>query len=163
MKKIIVLIMLAATCFIGIQAADDITESEAVKHLVMKMQPDPMRSNVYDDGQCTYYVFDKVKEHGQMIERSWHDAKYWAERAEEDGYEVNGKPAVGSILQSPRGKQGHVAYVEKVNDNGSIEVSEMNYIAPFKVSTRTIDADRIDRYSYIHPKENPHAVQSQTV
>ena len=33
----------------------------------------------------------------------------------------------GSILQSSKGKYGHVAYIETINEDGSMQVSEMNY------------------------------------
>lgn len=41
-----------------------------------------MALNTYTDGQCTAYAFDKVKENETMIERDWHDAKYWADAAQ---------------------------------------------------------------------------------
>ncbi|GGB08914.1 CHAP domain-containing protein [Macrococcus hajekii] len=125
---------------------------EDLKRLVM---PDPMAYNTYDKGQCTFYVFDKVKLDGKMIERSWRDAKYWAEHAKEDGYTVNQQPAQGALLQSRRGKQGHVAYVEHVYPNGSIKITEMNYIEPFHVSERLLTSSDIKRYQFIHPKINP--------
>ena len=45
---------------------------------------------------------------------------------------------------------GHVAYVERVNKDGSIFISEMNWIAPYIVSTRTISASEVDSYTFIH-------------
>ena len=90
-----------------------------------------------------------------MIERSWHDAKYWKVRAEENGYIVNQTPVKGSLLQSSRGTQGHVAYVEHVYQNGKIKVSEMNYIEPYRISMRILTPQDIRRYQFIHPKDNP--------
>ena len=55
------------------------------------------------------------------------------------------------ILQSTAGGYGHVAYVENVNSDGSVEVSEMNYNGgPFSVSERTISAGEASSYNYIH-------------
>ena len=44
-------------------------------------------------------------------------------------------------MQTSQGAFGHVAYVENVNNDGSVKVSEMNYNGgPGVVSTRTISA-----------------------
>ena len=44
----------------------------------------------------------------------------------------------GSILQSSKGKYGHVAYIETINEDGSMQVSEMNYTQPYEITKRTI-------------------------
>lgn len=69
-------------------------------------------------------------------------------------YKVNQSPKVGSILQTTEGEYGHVAYIEQRNDNGSLEVSEMNYNKPFEISNRIITKDEVKDYKYIHPKKN---------
>ena len=54
-------------------------------------------------------------------------------------------------MQSSEGAFGHVAFVESVNNDGSITVSEMNYDGgPFAISTRTISASEESSYNYIH-------------
>ena len=50
---------------------------------------------------------------------------------------------------------GHVAYVERVNKDGSIFISEMNWIAPYIVSTRTISASEVDSYTFTLKIERP--------
>ena len=56
-----------------------------------------------------------------------------------DGYTVNNTPKAGAVMQTSQGAYGHVAYVESVNDDGSVKVSEMNYNGgPGVVSSRTI-------------------------
>lgn len=124
----------------------------------------PMRRNSYDEGQCTHYVFDKVKEDGNMIERIWRDAEHWAERAEDDGYTVSDIPEEGTILQtSEEGPIGHVAYVENIHDDGSIQISEMNLHDPYEITERTISDEELNNYAYIHPKENPHEESEENV
>lgn len=108
------------------------------------------KNNLYTPGQCTYYVFDKRAADGKNISTFWGDAKYWASQAQSAGFKVDHKPQQGAILQTPLGIWGHVAYVEHVNIDGSIYISEMNYIAPFIISNRTIDASEVASYSYIH-------------
>ena len=44
-----------------------------------------------------------------------------------DGYTIDYNPTVGSIAQTDAGYYGHVAFVERVNSDGSILVSEMNW------------------------------------
>ncbi|TDM02243.1 CHAP domain-containing protein [Macrococcus carouselicus] len=152
MKKILTVLFLAVS--IGLYQYAD--EGVHLKNtIIIKMTPDPMAYNPYDKGQCTYYAFNKVKADGNMIGRSWHDAKHWADRAKEEGYQINQKPAAGSLLQSPRGKQGHVAYVEKVYRNGNIKITEMNYTQPYQITSRQLTTKDIKRYQFIHPKKNP--------
>ncbi|SUL70159.1 Secretory antigen precursor SsaA [Staphylococcus aureus] len=81
-------------------------------------------SNLYTSGQCTYYVFDRV---GGKIGSTWGNASNWASAAASSGYTVNNTPKAGAIMQTTQGYYGHVAYVEGVNSNGSVRVSEMNY------------------------------------
>ena len=59
------------------------------------------------------------------------------------GYTVNNSPSKGAILQTSQGAFGHVAYVESVNSNGTITVSEMNYgHGAGVVTSRTISASQ---------------------
>ena len=71
--------------------------------------------------------------------------------AARDGYRIDGNPTVGSIAQSDAGYYGHVAFVERVNSNGSILVSEMNFSAsPGILTYRTIPAYQVRNYKFIH-------------
>ena len=52
-------------------------------------------------------------------------------------------------MQTSQGAYGHVAYVESVNDDGSVKVSEMNYNGgPGVVSSRTISVAK--RFIQLH-------------
>ncbi|MCI2890028.1 CHAP domain-containing protein [Staphylococcus hominis] len=113
-----------------------------------------MKYNTYAKGQCTYYVFDRVKEDHHLISNQWDDAKYWANKAKKQGYTVNENPTKGSILHYPKGKHGHVAYVEQVNNDGSLIVSDMNFRKPYEITTRFVDVYQVDQFNYIHPKSN---------
>ena len=107
--------------------------------------------NLYTAGQCTWYVFNRRAQAGLPISTYWSDAKYWATNAVSDGYIVNHTPSVGAIMQSTYGYYGHVAYVERVNPDGSILISEMNYTyGPYKTDTRVIPASLVSSYNYIH-------------
>lgn len=103
-------------------------------------------ANLYTSGQCTYYAFSKRPDLGS----TWGNANNWASAAAQSGYTVNNNPSSGAVLQSTAGGYGHVAYVDKVNSDGSIQVSEMNYQGVGVVSTRTISASAAGSYNYIH-------------
>ncbi len=108
-------------------------------------------SNLYDWGQCTWHVFNKRAQIGKGISTYWWNANNWDTAAAADGYTIDRKATVGSILQSDMGYYGHVAFVESVNANGSITISEMNYSAsPGIVTYRTIPASQVSSYVYIH-------------
>ncbi|MDG4943765.1 LysM peptidoglycan-binding domain-containing protein [Staphylococcus agnetis] len=108
-------------------------------------------SNLYDWGQCTWHVFNKRLAAGKGISTYWWNANAWDDNAARDGYTINNRPAVGSILQTDIGYYGHVAYVERVNADGSILVSEMNYSAsPGILTYRTIPAYSVAQFKYIH-------------
>ncbi|MCD8783906.1 LysM peptidoglycan-binding domain-containing protein [Staphylococcus xylosus] len=108
-------------------------------------------ANLYDWGQCTWHVFNRRAETGQPISTYWWNADHWANNAAADGYTVNNSPSAGSIMQNYEGPIGHVAYVEQVNPDGSILISEMNYnTPPGTVDYRTIPASQVSSYNYIH-------------
>ena len=107
--------------------------------------------NYYDWGQCTWYVFNKRKEAGLGISTYWWNANAWDDNAARDGYTIDRNPTVGSILQSDLGYYGHVSYVERVNPDGSILVSEMNFTAgPGVLTYRTVPSYNVANFKYIH-------------
>ncbi len=79
-------------------------------------------SNLYTSGQRTYYVFDRVGE--KIVQHG--NASNWLTQLHHLDIAVNNTPKVGAIMQTTQ-DYGHVAYVEGVNSNGSVRVSEMNY------------------------------------
>lgn len=108
--------------------------------------------NRYSYGYCTWYAYQRRAELGRPIGSFWGDAVTWAGFASSSGYAVNNSPAVGSVLHDPNSAPpyGHVAVVENVYGDGSIRVSEMNYVGWNVVSYRTISAAEARGYSYIH-------------
>jgi surface antigen len=68
----------------------------------------------------------------------WGDARKWKAAAETAGIRVDNIPSVGSVAWWDLGTHGHVAYVEKVNSDGKVSVSEYNNDPPYgcKYSTR---------------------------
>ncbi len=91
--------------------------------------------------ECTSYVAWKINERAGttsapyfftnwMRDGRFSDARNWAANAKAIGFETNGTPAVGAIAHwgayEGTGALGHVAWVEAVNGDGSVRVSEYN-------------------------------------
>ena len=56
----------------------------------------------------------------------WGNANNWASSARNAGLVVDRRPEVGAVFQTSAGYYGHVGIVERVNNDGSFYVSEMN-------------------------------------
>lgn len=97
-------------------------------------------------GYCTWYV-------AQRVYVPWSgNAGAWLYNAKADGYATGRTPRPGAIMVAAESYYGHVAYVEKVNDNGTFVVSEMNYDAWAKKDYRTVsDSDPVIR-GFIYTK-----------
>lgn len=100
----------------------------------------------YGAGQCTQWAWYKRQDLPNMLG----NANAWAANAAAYGYVVNRTPAAGAVFQSGSGWYGHVGYVEAVNEDGSIVVTEMNYGIPYRVIRSTIPASAVGNFNYIH-------------
>ncbi|MFS8119841.1 MAG: LysM peptidoglycan-binding domain-containing protein [Microcoleus sp.] len=105
--------------------------------------------NTYDYGYCTYYVFNKRAAIGRPVGSNWGNAVSWASYARSAGITVDHAPSAGAVLQNGGG-YGHVAFVEQVNADGSVRVSEMNFVGWNKISSRTLSAGEAAGYNFIH-------------
>ncbi len=108
--------------------------------------------NRYAYGYCTYYAFNKRAAAGRPIGSNWGNATTWAALARASGFAVDKNPQAGDVFQTSGGwgGYGHVGYVEAVNADGSVLVSEMNYAGWNRTSSRTIPADQVGLFNYIH-------------
>ena len=109
--------------------------------------------------ECVSYVGWKAYEwYGLYL--AWGNAYNWDDRARSAGYVVNHTPAAGTIGQDDSGAYGHVFWVESVNADGSIDVTEYNnYYSTYLYSgsshmgdfgARTMSASQAAQYNYIH-------------
>lgn len=94
-------------------------------------------SNTYDYGYCTWYVKNR---RGATIPNSLGNANTWYSRASALGMAVGSTPRAGAVGTTTRGALGHVVYVESVNGDGSINISEMNAPVFGGVTYRTASA-----------------------
>lgn len=115
-------------------------------------------ANSYAWGNCTQYVYNRITQLGKHIDLTMGNGKDWGVTGQARGYEVSRTPQAGTAVSFPAGVlgadpvYGHVAFVEKVNQDGSIYISEMNVQGLNVVSTRTIPANYTSVLSYITPK-----------
>lgn len=88
--------------------------------------------NTYTRGYCTWYA----KSRRPDLPNNLGNADTWVARAAAQGFATGSAPQVGAI-----GQQGmHVVYVESVNGDGTVTISEMNYQGWGVVSQRTVPA-----------------------
>ena len=108
-------------------------------------------ANGYDYGYCTWYAANKRAAIGRPVPSNLGNASTWKVLAQRAGFAVGSVPQSGAVIWTPpRDYYGHVGFVEAVNPDGSVLVSEMN-TAGFAVrSTKTLSAAEAARYSYIY-------------
>lgn len=95
--------------------------------------------NTYAPGYCTWYAKNRRPD----LPNRMGNASSWVASAAAQGFATGSAPRAGAI-----GQQGnHVVYVESVNGDGTVTVSEMNYRGLFVVSSRTVAAST---FTYIY-------------
>ena len=109
--------------------------------------------------ECVSYAGWKALEYYGLY-LSWGNAYSWDDAARASGYTVDHNPAPNTIGQVDGYPYGHVFWVESVNGDGSINVSEYNNAyATYLYSgdmhygdfgTRTIGAGDLWQYNFIH-------------
>ena len=107
-------------------------------------------------GQCTWYVYNRFSQLGKPIKQSpMGNGGEWAGYAQRYGYGVSRVSKAGTAMCFPSGvggasrNYGHIAFVEKVNEDGSVVVSEMNIKGEFVISTRTIPKEVASKCYFI--------------
>lgn len=109
--------------------------------------------------ECVSYVGWKAYEKRGII-AAWGHAYSWADAARARGYRVDHIPAPDTIGQIGGAPFGHVFWVESVNADGSINVTEYNNAYATKLysgywrfgdfGARTISASEARKYNFIH-------------
>jgi len=109
-------------------------------------------------GQCTSFSAWAINSrlglpfHNYYKGPHWGNAHNWDNAARSAGISVGSTPRVKAIAVRNSGTYGHVAYVTKVNSNGSFEVDEYNYGGTSRYSHRTTTVGtgsaNFDRFIY---------------
>ncbi len=90
--------------------------------------------------ECVSYTAFKVYQSGRNMPY-WGgrgNANQWPANARAAGIPVDGNPKVGDVAISMAGYYGHAMYVEAVNGDGSIFISQYNYAVDGTYSTMTL-------------------------
>lgn len=118
--------------------------------------------NGYDYGYCTWYVANKRASAGNPVPDNLGNAATWATRAAAYGLPTGRTPQVGAAGVTSTSGAGHVVYVEQVNADGSIWVTEMNSYGQVsmnntagaggwgRVDWKLIPADRANGIGYVY-------------
>ena len=109
--------------------------------------------------ECVSYAAWKAYEY-YGVYPAWGNAYSWDDYARAAGYRVDQSPTAGSVGQVDGYPYGHVFWVESVNGDGSINVTEYNnawatylYSGSMQYGNfgaRTIPAGEVGAYNYIH-------------
>lgn len=107
--------------------------------------------NGYDYGYCTWYAAIKRAQIGRPIPSNLGNASTWLSLSSRAGLATGTEPQAGAVIWTPpRDFYGHVGYVESVNEDGSVNISEMNTIGWGRVSSKTLTAEQAAGYRYIY-------------
>lgn len=81
------------------------------------------QGNNYYKKQCVWWAYERRMQMGNPVPGNWHSAYQWLGNAQAMGWPTGSEPRVGAV--GTRGN--HVVVVERVNNDGTIYLSEMNY------------------------------------
>lgn len=81
----------------------------------------------YGCRQCVSYTAYKVGAHTGNYPRYWGNANQWPGSARAAGYSTGKTPKVNSVGVISAGAYGHVVWVEAVNGDGTVDISQYNY------------------------------------
>lgn len=97
--------------------------------------------NAYPSDQCTFWAKFKRPD----LPNHLGNADMWFNELKAMGYETGSKPMIGAVGQSILGM--HVVYIEGINPDGSVHLSERNW--DYNGSDRERDAPATD-FEYIY-------------
>ncbi len=110
--------------------------------------------NRYDYGYCTWYAYNRRAGSGNPIPGNLGHAKSWYSNAVHFGIATGNVPKAGAVIWHQPGYKsgslGHVGFVEKVNDDGSALVYDMNVAGYATISSRTVPVSEFGNYKFIY-------------
>jgi N-acetylmuramoyl-L-alanine amidase len=113
--------------------------------------PDYGGPNGYDYGWCTWHAANRRMDIGRPIPNNMGNAISWLSVARAMGLETGELPREGAVVYHlDIGGWGHVAFVERVNPDGSIRVSDMNYPIWGQETYRTVEPSEFGNYRFIY-------------
>ncbi len=110
----------------------------------------PCIPNGYDCGWCTWWAAYRWSQtHATPFPQGLGDAYSWTSLAPSHGLAVGFRPPSGGVVIWFPGAD-HVGFVESINADGSLYVSEMHVLSYNGITYRTIPSDQIGNYKYIY-------------
>ena len=127
------------------------TDGNGTSNVYLYTDP-AVSGDLYDYGNCTYWVAMRRILVGEPIPENWGNAADWMTNALFSGYKIDQVPTKYAIMQTPLGAGGlgHVAFVESVDPDGTWHISEMNVVGFDEVDYRTMPPSAAKNYSFIH-------------
>ncbi len=104
----------------------------------------------YGYRNCTDWVSYRIRSTGRNVPSGLGNAASWDDRAPDYGYSVSSTPRVGAAAVSNSGYYGHVMYVEAVNGDGSIVISDYNRAGTGKYAVSTLSAATASYLRYVY-------------
>ncbi len=104
----------------------------------------------YGFRNCTDWVAYRVRVANGYVPSGLGNAKTWDDRAPSYGFVVSSTPREGAAAVSNSGFYGHVMYVEAVNSNGSIVVSDYNRAGTGKYDMNELSAATASNLRYVY-------------
>jgi CHAP domain len=116
--------------------------------------PNPSGGNMVVDPwnfykcECTSYVASRLNRRGVPFTNQykiprWGNASNWSAAADRAGIAQDDSVRVGDVAWF---SSGHVAYVERVLSNGTIDISEYNYTSRHDYGTRNISRSSVSKF-----------------
>jgi surface antigen len=118
--------------------------------------------NGYDYGWCTWWAAKRRADVGKPVPANFGNACNWVRAAQRAGIPTGRTPQVHAVIFTNSGCLGHVAFVEEVNEDGSIWVTDMNSRGQVsktdstpaggwnRVSWRRVTPDQFGRFQFIY-------------
>ncbi len=106
--------------------------------------------NGYARGNCTWWTAFRRMQVGKPVPKNLGHAITWNIKARQFDHPLptGNLPQKWAVLSLPG--MNHVGFVENVNEDGSVEVSEMNVAGFNRVNHKTLSAAEAARYQYIY-------------
>ncbi|HUD07232.1 MAG TPA: CHAP domain-containing protein [Candidatus Saccharimonadales bacterium] len=105
--------------------------------------------NGYDYGYCTWWAAQRRAQVGEPVPSNLGNAYSWYELAQAAGIPTGSTPQTHAVIWFGY-DANHVGFVESVNPDGSIVISEMNRVGWAVEDTRTLSASEAASYKYIY-------------
>jgi peptidoglycan hydrolase CwlO-like protein len=100
----------------------------------------------YCTRQCVSYAAWAVERSGRRAPYGYGNARDWVWHAKNDGILVTSSPKAGDVAIHVAGAWGHAQYVDAVNGDGTIRISQYNAMLDGRYSEATVPESRSNWY-----------------